>query len=99
MEGQQWGSNYSPERGEQSSRKPNYTIGGALEHQKEQNHRKLKFSKNAHFIHQIKRLGELFPMSTILVSLYCIGGALEHQKVQKSSKTEVPQKCTFNTSE
>ena len=58
------------------------TIGGALEHQKVQNHQKLKSIKNGHLIYQIVALGELFPMSTILVSLWCIGGALEHQKVK-----------------
>ena len=58
------------------------TIGGALEHQKVQNHQKLKFIKNGHLIYQIVALGVLFPMSTILVSLWCIGGELEHEKVK-----------------
>ena len=46
------------------------TIGGALEHQKVQNHQKLKCSKNALFIHQIVALGQLFQMSTMLVSFF-----------------------------
>ena len=69
------------------------TIGGALEHQNVQNHEKLKCIQNALFIHQNDPLGELFPMSTILVSFWCIGGALEHQKVKNQWKL----KCTKNT--
>ena len=57
------------------------TIGGALEHQKVQNHQKLKCIKNALFIHQNHPLGELFPINNILVSLWCIAGELEHHKV------------------
>ena len=68
------------------------TIGGALEHQNVQNHEKLKCIQNALFIHQNDPLGELFPMSTILVSFWCIGGALEHQKVKNHQKL----KCTKN---
>ena len=68
------------------------TIGGSLEHQKVQNHQKFKCIKNALFIHQNDPLGELFPMSTIIVSFWCIGGALEHQKVQNNQKL----KCSEN---
>ena len=57
-----------------------------------QKHQKFKSIKNALFIHKNDPLGELFPMSTILVSFWCIGGALEHQKVQNHQKL----KCSEN---
>ena len=71
------------------------TIGGALEHQKVQNHQKLKCSKNALFIHQTEPLGKLFPMSTISVSFWCIGGALEHLKVQNHQKLKCSKNALF----
>ena len=76
----------------QGMRRQICTIGGALEHQKVQNHQKLKCIQNALFIHQNDPLGDLFPMSTILMSFWCIGGALEHLKVQNHQKL----KCSEN---
>ena len=57
-----------------------------------QKHQKFKSIKNVLVIHQSEALGELFPMSTILVSFWCIDAALEHQKV----KNHLKLKCSKN---
>ena len=42
------------------------TIGGTSEHQKVQNHKELKCTKNALIVHKIEALNELITIKTII---------------------------------
>ena len=79
-------------------RAPFWCQVGALEHQKVQNHQKLKCSENAHYIYQndaLVKLSDEYNFDVILVHWWCIGAP----KSVKSSKIKVRKKASHQSAQ